>query len=274
MKAYPHLFAKLFQQPLLLDASVRESFQRQLLGYMQAGGVPVAAVSPEVRAQRVDIYQGIGDVAVIQFHGVVDKQISLADLECYGGLDLNDVDAALSRAATDPKVSTVVLDMHSPGGSVTGVPETAARVASLREKKEVHAYVGTLCCSAAYYIASQCDRIAAAPSARVGSIGVYLALIDESKALEMEGLKVDLIKAGRLKGMGASFKAVTDEERAIFQAEVDGIWAAFKAACTALRDISEEDMQGQSFDGTSAMARKLVDEITGASLDEYVGSLL
>ncbi len=279
MKGYPHLAAKLFAQPLMLHAPVREAFGRQLLSIIQAGGAPHA---PHIESDREinqqhrvnQVYEKIGNVALIRFHGVVDKTISQFDMDCYGGLDLNDIDAALSRAANDPAVSKVVLDFNSPGGSVTGTPETAARVAALRETKEIHAYVSTLCASAAYYIASQADLIAAAPSATVGSIGVYIAILDESKALEFQGLSVELIKAGRLKGMGASFKPLSDEERGILQGSVDRIWADFKTACTTLRDIGEGDMQGQCFDGTEAKGRKLVDELTHASLDEYVSRLL
>jgi signal peptide peptidase SppA len=282
MKGYPHLAAKLFASPLMLHPPVRHNFARQLISFMEAGGVAHVQPSPQAESDRErrqqrrvnNVYEKIGSVALIRFHGVVDKRISDFDMDCYGGLDLDDVDAALSRAGSDPGVSRVVLDFHSPGGSVTGTPETAARVAALREKKEVHAFISTLCCSAAYFVASQADKITAAPSATVGSIGVYTFILDETAALEAEGIKVEFIKAGKFKGIGASFKPLTDEERAMLQGEVDRIWKDFKTACTTLRDIDEDDMQGQWFDGTSAKARKLVDETTNQTLDEYVSGLL
>jgi len=279
MKALPHLFAKLYASPLLLHEPARRSFEQHLLAHMGAGGTITepAAQSGRLDMQRARIdslYEQAGNIAVIRFHGVVDKMISQFEMDCYGGLDLADVDAALARAQNDPAINTVVLDIHSPGGSVTGTPETAARVATLRETKEVHAYTATLCASAAYYIASQADFIVAAPSALVGSIGVYMAVLDESRALELEGIKVEFIKGGRLKGMGASFKALTDEERDLMQAEVDRIWGDFKAAVTTLRDIEDEDMQGQVFSGMEAERRGLVDAATALSLDEYVSALL
>lgn len=282
MKAYPHLAAKLFASPLMLHAPTRQAFEKQFITITQAGGVAHLQPAPNAESDRErsqqrrvnNVYEKIGSVALIRFHGVVDKTISEFDMDCYGGLDLNDIDAALSRAANDPSIGTVVIDFNSPGGSVTGTPETAARVAALREQKEVHAYVSTLACSAAYYIASQADVIAAAPSACIGSIGVYMAIIDESRALEEEGIKVEFIKAGKFKGLGASFKPLTDEERNMLQAEVDAIWSDFKKACTALRKISDADMQGQWFDGTAGKAKGLVDQVTNDSLDEYVSGLL
>jgi signal peptide peptidase SppA len=283
----------------MLHSPVRESFERQLLAIMQNGGPFASSPTPQAgpagtpgrpsqehiefvqdwqatqKQLRLDkVLKVYGNVAVVRVNGVIDKKLTQFEMDCYGGCDLEDVDAALAMAAANPKVSDVVLDFHSPGGSVTGTPETAARVAEMRKTKEMHAFVSTMCCSAAYYIASQADVIAAAPSAIVGSIGVYMAILDQTRKLEDEGLKVELIKAGRLKAMGASFKALTDEERDILQAEVDSIWSQFKAACTTLRPVSEADMQGQWFNGAQGKERKMVDAVTNASLDEYVAGLL
>lgn len=236
--------------------------------------VPAKAQQAQLPWRLQRVYQKIGNVAVVRVHGVIDKKISAMDLDCYGGCDLADVDDALSMAENDPDVDTVVLDMHSPGGSVTGTPETAARIASMRKSMEIHSYCSTLCCSAAMWIASQADHVAVARSAIMGSIGVYIALLDETKALEMEGLKVELIKAGRLKAMGASFKELTDEERELLQASVDRTWVEFKKGVTAVRKVDEETMQGQWFDGAEAKKRGLADQVTADSLDEYVSGLL
>lgn len=293
MKIAPHAFAKLFCSPLMLHAPVRQGLEHGLLQHMgvvniipQAGpgdpGRPMQdwidfdkdyqATSEQLRVEAV--YKKFRNVAVVKVHGIIDKMLTQFEMDCYGGCDLADVDKALALAANDPSINTVVLDIHSPGGSVTGTPETAARIAEMRKRKEIHAYTSTLCCSAAYYIASQADQISAAPSAIVGSIGVYMALLDQTRQLEMEGLKVELIKAGRLKAMGASFKTLTDEERAILQKSVDGIHADFKAAVTTLRKVDNETMQGQWFDGSEGQKLGLVNDLTNANIDEYVSQLI
>lgn len=276
MRTFPHLFGKLFASPLMIHEPARTGFENALLANM--GVVPQQNAIVETggnRAARIEnVYQKFGRLAVVKIHGAIDKVLTQFEMDCYGGCDLADVDTALALAEADPQIDTVLLDIHSPGGSVTGTPETAARIARMREKKEIHAFTSTLCCSAAYYIASQADVIAAAPSATVGSIGVYLAIIDQTRALEMEGIKVELIKAGRLKAMGASFKPVTDEERKILQAGVDRIHADFRKAVTTLRKVGNEDMEGQWFDGTEAHSKKLVDVLTSESIDEYASRLV
>lgn len=274
MKFSPNAFHKLFCSPLMLHAPVREAFERVLLARM---GLRAGIDDEEIvqcRDTDESIMQRFHNVAVIRVHGVIDKMMTSFEKACYGGCDLDDVDAALVEVQSNPRIDTVVLDIHSPGGSVTGVPETADRIRKLRNTKEVHAFTSTICASGAYYLASQADQITATPSACIGSIGVYIALLDETKAMEMKGYKVNLIKAGKYKAMGAAFKELTDDERELFQSRVDRIYSDFKRACTELRPIDDETMQGQTFDGDEAKARFLVDQVTTATLDEYVSSLI
>lgn len=290
MKTYPRLFRKLFCEPLLLHAPTRSSFETELLRrmYGESAAIPVASKAnmqcmpehseddDEPEEYRVkNIYQRTGSVAVITIDGVIDKRLSDFDMECYGGVDLSDVDEALAYAATDSRVSKVVLDIHSPGGSVVGVHETYMRIIDLAETKEVHAYVNAMACSAGYYLASAADYIAAAPSAIVGSIGVYMALLDATRWYENEGLKINVMQAGKWKTMGAEWKALTDEERARLQAGVDSLHVQFKAAVNAKRpQVAAETMEGQWMTGQEGIALGLVDELTGATLDEYVSTLL
>lgn len=290
MKVYPHLFNKLFAQPVLVLPAVRDHLQRQLIASMSDVVLPVAIrdddmqpdgtrPQPETRSQSAQrrmtaILETFGNVAVIRVEGVIDKAMSDGDLDCYGGCDLNDVNNAISAAYDDPRVDTVCFYFNTPGGSAIGVAETAQRIASLRENHEVHAFFDVQCCSAGMWLASQADWIACAPSAIGGSIGVYMALLDQTKSLEMDGLKVNLIKSGRLKAMGASFKELTDEERQLLQKQCDDLYVEFKAAVTSFRKVSDEAMQGQSFTGKEAAACNLVDETTAATLDEYVAELM
>jgi len=232
----------------------------------------IQAYRKAARLQKV--YTRYGDVAVIQIHGVIDKMLTQFEMECYGGLDLADIDQALSIAGADARITRVVLSIDSPGGSVVGVADTAARIASLRETKEVHAFIPAMACSAGYYLASQADQITAAASSIIGSIGVYCAILDASRWYQKEGLEMQVLKAGDYKTMGAQWRALTGEEKAFLQTGVDRNYAEFKKAVTALRSVDDSTMQGQWWPGAEAQKLKLVDQITGATLDEYVSALL
>lgn len=299
MKTYPRLFRKLFCEPLLLHAPARAAFETELLRrmYGDTAAAPVLALAPRPAKAHEDnpdlydedeptkatnddwrvsrIYERTGSVATITIDGVIDKRVAAFDLECYGGVDLADVDTALALALTDHRVQTVVLDIHSPGGSVIGVHETYTRIMALAEKKEVHAFVNAMACSAGYYIASAADHIAAAPSAIVGSIGVYMAMLDASRWYENEGLKINVMQGGKWKTMGAEWKPLTDEERAKLQGGVDALFTQFRAAVNEKRpQVAASTMEGQWMTAQEGLELGLVDELTGATLDEYVTALL
>lgn len=199
-----------------------------------------------------------GDVAVISVDGVIGKRVSALE-KSSGTVDVDDVAAALRTAYEDPAVRGIVLDINSPGGTVTGVPELGSLVAAA--PKRVVAYTDTMAASAAYWIGSQAEAFVASPSATVGSVGVYLALLDESRAYELAGYRKEVIKSGRIKGIGVPGTALTDEQRTHLQAVTDALHAQFKAAVRAGRgDVSDDDMQGQDFYADAGQRAGLIDE--------------
>jgi signal peptide peptidase SppA len=269
----------------MLHQPVRTSFERALLEKMDLvpasepdDDEPQEPQQPQTyRESR--IYNAIGNTAVIQIVGVLDKYVSLFDLQCYGGCDLDDVDHAIALARNDAAIEKVVLFINTPGGGASGVAETAERIADLRSVKEVYARVDVMACSGGYYIASQADRIDASESAYFGSIGVYCAILDATRALEINGYKMELITAGKFKAMGSPFKPMSAEERALFQANVLDIRDKFRADVRGGRraagaKVSDETMEGQFFRGQKAVDAGLADEIITATLDEYVGAVL
>jgi ClpP class serine protease len=113
--------------------------------------------------------------------------------------------------------------------------------------------------SAAYWIASAADRVVASPSSTVGSIGVYLAVPDFSKAAEMAGIKMVVIKSGKFKGAGIEGTSLSEDQIANLQESVDSIHADFKAAVNMKRKmVRAEAMEGQTFSGKQAAAQGLV----------------
>lgn len=282
-KIYPRLFNKLFLQPVMLADHARIPFERALLQAM--GYLPSAHVAPAPQPHQVDtstlhwrtqrVFQQVGSIAIVTIDGVIDKCVDSFELSCYGGCDLADVDNALALCRDDAGITQVILAINSPGGSVTGTPETAARVAALDRVKPVTAWAPVDCCSAAYYIASQSRRIVAAPSARIGSIGTIRAVLDMSEALKEAGLNLQVIKGGKFKDMGAQWRPLTDEEVSILQTEIDELTTRFREAVTSNRPrVSMDSMQGQCFDGIKAEDLWLVDELSAETLDEFVSRLL
>ena len=214
-----------------------------------------------------------GQILHLFGQGILGKHLSAMDESCAGGLSVDRLQAALSEAIDDPKIEAVMLHLDTPGGVVTGIPETAALVRRLRETKVVAAFCDSLTASAGYWIASAADALYVTPSAEVGSIGVYSAVVDYTEWMAKQGIKVDLIKDGTYKGAGFMGLALTPEQRELIQTEVMELSKAFKDTIrTARPGVSDATMQGQCFTGARAVEARLADVVVD-SLDDALADL-
>jgi len=200
-------------------------------------------------------------VAVIPVEGVIGRKFS-SMLHDSGVTSVDVLDRLIQQAAQDQSAPAIILAFDSPGGTVAGITECARCIQDARAIKPVLAYADGRMLSAAYWLAAQADAIYATPSASVGSIGAYAAILDRTRMAEMQGIKVDVIKSGKHKGMGVPGTALNDEQRAMLQSEVDAIGEQFRATVRAGRKpraIADETMQGQSFSVAAALANGLID---------------
>jgi signal peptide peptidase SppA len=216
-------------------------------------------VNPSPRAFTV-----AGDnVAVIPIDGVIGRKFS-SSLYSSGVTSVDVLARLVDMAATDEEVNAIMLVFDSPGGSVQGVAEASAAVKRAMSIKPVIAYADGQMCSAAYWIGSQASAIYSWDESSIGSIGVYSAFLDQSRAFEMAGVKPEIFKSGEHKGMGMPGTSLTTDQKAMIQASVDEIGVKFRATVQAgrKRPIDDEDMQGQSFSAQEAMGNGLIDSIS------------
>ena len=161
-----------------------------------------------------------GPIAIVPIRGVITKGGG-AFAELFGGTSIDTLRAQIAELRADRSVRGVVLAVDSPGGGVYGVDETAQAIAELAKVKPVVAFTDGMAASAAYWLIAGASRIVAAPSAEVGSIGVYAVHFDESGALANQGVTPTLIKAGTYKAEGNPFFPLSDDDRAAIQARID-----------------------------------------------------
>lgn len=254
MKAYPHIISKVYEQPWLITPVKHRAIQKLIAARLDGGGMTEPEDSDDEEPQMAMD----GNTAIIPVFGIIGKHLSMLETMC-GGCDLDTVGDMFDAAMVDSNVRRIVLNFRSPGGTVTGVPEMARKIANAN--KETIAFTDTLCCSGALWLASQCSKFYCTESSDVGSVGVYSVFLDETAALEKEGVKVNAISAGAFKLTGANFKPMTTDERAMLQAGVDKIYAQFKAAVTRNRVIDDEYLQGQVYDGEDAVKYGFCDGI-------------
>jgi signal peptide peptidase SppA len=277
---FARIISKLYAEPLLLEPAAWRAFDHALRnlintespafaqGYGAAGCSTDGSDPAPKRHERILQFPSL-DTAIIYLDGVIDKHVSLMDLVCYGGVDLDDVDAALAQVANDQQIRNVLLVLNSPGGSVIGVPETAAKVRALARMKNVKAFSDSKACSGAIYIGSQASEFFVTESAYTGSIGVILPpIIDISKALAAQGIETTTIKSGKYKDMGSMLRPITEEEIALLQERSDKIFEMFTRAVRSGRPRMRADaMEGQTFFGAEAVQVGLADAVV-ADLSE------
>ncbi|MBN8459426.1 MAG: S49 family peptidase [Verrucomicrobia bacterium] len=205
---------------------------------------------PRPQSPLLTVRDGIGTVSI---EGPVIRKPDLFARVLMGATCSEEIGDALREAGERDDIRAVFLDIDSPGGTVVGTPELAAAVASLDKLKPVYAFTSGLMCSAVYWIASQARAIYATPSARVGSIGVVQAVIDDSAALASEGIKVEVFAVGKYKAMGAPGTSLSDDQRDLINANLAEVAGEFHAAVLARgRAIPPEAMEGQTFSGRQA----------------------
>lgn len=260
------------QRPLLIQPSQAEAY----LNRVSELDVPLNAKMSDMGEMLAAVFgykaklEKFPPVAIIPVKGVIGKNLSELESLC-GSCDINDVEEMLEDCERDPSIKTIILDIDSPGGTSVGVPELANRIKNC--SKEVISFTENECCSAAYWLGSQASSFYATPSSSVGSIGVYIAFPDYSEAYKMEGVKMDVIKAGAYKGAGIPGTSLDDAQREMLQKEVEEIHADFKEAVKSVRSFVEDSsMEGQTFSGKKGAEAGLVTALING-FDELVQTI-
>ncbi len=161
----------------------------------------------------------------------------------------------------------ILLFMNTPGGGVYEGDELYRALQRYREEtgRPVWVYMGQICASAGYYISAAADNIMANPNTTTGSIGVYIALQDVSGLYDMLGIETVLIRSGDNKGTGIAGVPITEEQEAMYQAQVDEYFDNFVNAVATGRKMSYEQAltlsDGSIYTGNMALENGLVDEL-------------
>ena len=215
-----------------------------------------------------------GGIAVLPLYGIVTQRGNMVDDVSGPGTASTQQFSNLLRAALqDETVSQILIDIDSPGGSVYGVAELADEIVSVRAQKPVVAIANSLAASAAYWIGCSASEFYVTPGGEVGSIGVWQAHQDYSKAMDEAGVKTTLISAGKFKVEGNPYAPLDEEAQGFMQSRVDDYYAAFTKAVAKGRGVPISQVrdgmgQGRVLGADAALASSMVDGI--ATFDDVV----
>lgn len=230
----------------------------EMISLRAEGGCYTAEeIQQRIGAARAQPAPRAGAVAVIPIYGTIVPRASLMT-EMSGATSVASISASLREALNDRTISSILLEVDSPGGMVTGVDELATEIYQARGRKPILAIASPMAASAAYYIASAADNLAVTPTGEVGSIGVFAVHEDQSRRLDRMGVSVSLISAGKYKTEGNPYEPLTDEARAAIQDRVNEYYQMFVEAVGRNRGIPASTVQGGFGEGRVVGARQAV----------------
>ena len=246
-----------------------------LLSLLTAGCGSVVSIdlSPRVRPLEEETVEGSGDAKVL----LMDLSGFLSDESTSTLLNLTAPPARvpllvrvreeLKKATADEKVKALVIRVNTPGGTVTASDVIYRELELFRREKPIPiiAVMMDVAASGGYYVSLAADTIVAHPTTVTGSIGVIMLTFNAEGLMQKLGVAANAVKSAERKDMGSPFRAMTPEERAIFQSVIDDLYRQFVAKVVERRKLPEATARtladGRVYTADQALTNKLIDRI-------------
>ncbi len=238
-------------------------------GWVELLGPPDRAIRPQQKQSASNPVWNAesGQVALVSIQGtIVPRRIDAEDSSGGGFVSVEQISAAIQAVVNDPKVTTVVLDINSPGGSVQGIPELADQIYAARSVKPIIAVANYLAASAAYWLGAAATTLIASPSAELGSIGVLVIHQDESQKLAKAGVTTTIIRSVPDKAAASPYEPLSETAKADLEDKISRLHTQFVAAVARYRNVdvlavAKNFGQGKTVSATTALSVGMVDRI-------------
>ncbi len=246
------LTADLYNKPHLIST---EAFSA-ITSYLDFRNTGLMAQIEKV-PPNLDSPAKAGKIGIINVHGsLTNKPVESlcgATGTSYAGL-LNQQSALIEAGC-----KTIVLDIASGGGEAFNCFATANAMRQMADDNNVHmiSYVQECAASAAYALCVLSDEVVSHPQGQVGSIGVLVALMNNSKALEKAGLSRTFVTAGANKIPFDASGDFREEFLADIQTQVDELYDQFCEHVSSYTGLSVDDIK--STEASMFRAKKAVE---------------
>ncbi|PIY79413.1 MAG: S49 family peptidase, partial [Candidatus Pacebacteria bacterium CG_4_10_14_0_8_um_filter_43_12] len=237
-------FVQLFKVAIFSSVGVTSALFTLLVGIIVvtliatgfSAGEDSAAVSVSDREYVVGKERSTQELLVIPISGVIMGEAEPVE-DWLAGISTGvtygyQVKEELAKAAEEPNIKGILLQINSPGGTIYGSNAILDGVTEYKQKtgKPVVAYVNGLAASGAYWSAIGADKIVADTGTTIGSIGVifgpfkyYDSVVSEDGGLlaggvvTQKGIQTTYITAGKSKDLGNPYRQLTQEELGTLQ---------------------------------------------------------
>lgn len=254
------LLGSLYNRPHLIS---REGFQ-VITNYLNARNEGLMTFD-EKEAKNVETtFDASSGIGVITVRGPLTYRTSGWEALC-GGFSYEMLVQQASEMI-EAGVSTIVIDADSGGGEAYGCFESTDELRQMCDDSGVklYGYIDGHACSAMYGIICACDEVCINPYGEAGSIGVLIALYNDSKRLEQAGVERVFITDGQSKVPFDADGEFREEFLEDLQARVSELGDAFRAHVskyTGLSVATLKDTQAKVYSAKEALSLGLVNKI-------------
>ena len=258
------LRSKLFDTPLLVDSKSFES----VLNYVDKRCEGTVDVPSKEASTEFSMYSTLhyaeSNLGVIHISGPLTNKSTGWEALC-GGTSYESIKEDF-EALLEEGVKTVAFMVESGGGEAYGMMDTGNYLRKLADENGVKiiSYVDGLSASAAYGLTAISDEIISNKNSEIGSIGVLIRLMNDSKALEMKGYERSFISAGTEKIPFAEDGSFRKEFLEDLQYKVDALYKDFTEYVAEHRNMTVEavrNTQANTFLAEDAIALGLADQV-------------
>lgn len=167
-------------------------------------------------------------------------------------------------ALENPQISSIILDIDSPGGEVNGVSELASMIFEARGTKPIIAYASGDAASGAYWISSAADEIVVSETSALGSIGVVG--IYRGKSAKESTETVEIVSS---QSPHKRLDPTSDDGRAKLQTRIDAMADVFVSTIARNRSVTADHVLEHYGGGDVMIGAHAVN----AGLADRIGSL-
>jgi protease IV len=214
-----------------------------------------------------EVESGVGDglcnVAVLPLEGTILPFYGLVDAPLVVTPEM--VETFMDTVEEQGDIDAVLVEINSPGGTPVASQRIAERLHS--SSLPTVGLIGDLGASGGYMVAIATNHLIASPMSTVGSIGVTMSYVENSVQNEEEGLTYVELNTGKFKDSGSPDKPLNEEERALFQRDLDLLHTEFVNIVSKYRNKPVEEVRaladGSTMTGSRALENGLVDGVGG-----------
>ena len=169
---------------------------------------------------------------------------NFASMESKKSQGLDNILKALKRAATDDKIKGIFLDLNDVPAGIASIEEIRNALLDFKKSGKFIISYSDDYTQKAYYIASVADQIYLNPQGSITFKGLAAELMFFKGTLEKLDVKAQIIRHGKFKSAIEPFilDKMSDANREQYQKLLDGIWKQMLDGISAMRNISNLDL--------------------------------